>query len=153
MVRIMESESKPLRNIILRMITLKSNTSDRLRMFWYACCCELVRAKRTPDGERLVYWQPWQTESCAVVNGTCWMSRKLLDVTQSPLDGIDTATCHVGTLFYYVVSDSVEACQVSCTVHASYLLCLKSEVHQKVITELHGQKGYAGFQAVPLTAT
>ena len=61
---------------------------------------------------------------------------------------LDTATCHVGTLFYYVcslcnsltegnysdvliyyvVSGSVEAYQVSCAVHTSYRLCLKSEV-------------------------
>jgi len=56
-------------------------------------------------------------------------------------------------LIFYVFSDSVEAYQVSCTVHGSYLLCLKSEVHQKVITELHGQKGHASFQAGFLTTT
>ena len=55
-------------------------------------------------------------------------------------------------LIYYVVSDSVETYQVSCAVHASYPVCLKNEVYQKVIIELHGQKGHASFQAVFLTA-
>jgi hypothetical protein len=49
MSRIMESESKPLRNNQLRMIALKSNISDLQQLCWYACCLELVRAKRTPN--------------------------------------------------------------------------------------------------------
>jgi len=56
MARNMGSESKPLRNMKLRMITLKSNISDGSQICWYACCWELVRAKRTPDGEGRLNW-------------------------------------------------------------------------------------------------
>lgn len=38
MAWIMESESKPLRYIKLRVITLKSNFSDGSQVCWYACC-------------------------------------------------------------------------------------------------------------------
>jgi len=44
MARIMESESKPLRNMKLRVITLKSNISDGSQIYLYVCC-EVVRAK------------------------------------------------------------------------------------------------------------
>jgi hypothetical protein len=56
MARIMGSESKPLRNIILRLITPKSNTSDGSQICCYARCCELVGVARNPDGVGRVCW-------------------------------------------------------------------------------------------------